>query len=103
MVSDDFNDCKSAIRYLEASLFEVPTIVSRIGDFVNVIDNNKNGILVDRGEWYDRIKYLYNNREVLREVGLNANINVVENQLIKAIPDKLDPKLFQTLKIDVNK
>ncbi len=53
LVPDRFNACKSAIRYLEAALCEVPVVASSVGQFTQVIDSGVNGVLVSggAGDW----------------------------------------------------
>jgi len=82
LVQNKFNDCKSAIRYLEASLLKKPTIVSEIGDFCNVIQNNVNGILIESNtekEWIKQLEFAYANKEQMKEIGSAAYTNVMEN------------------------
>ena len=56
LVADRFNDCKSAIRFLDAALVGVPTIASRVGDFVNVIAQDRTGIFCEgEYEWVERL------------------------------------------------
>ena len=94
LVQDDFNDCKSAIRYLEASIMKVPTVVSAIGDFVNLIDHKSNGILVERyDQWYDYLKECIDGKINLKQMAANAHANVMENQTIYSVDSVLDEKL----------
>lgn len=77
LVCDEFNDCKSAIRMMEAALFNVPTMVSKIGDFLNIIEDKNNGILIENSaDWYQEILHYIKNRSSLREIGKNANKSV---------------------------
>lgn len=47
LVADRFNACKSAIRYLEAALCEVPVVASAVGQFEELVDSGVNGVLVE--------------------------------------------------------
>ena len=45
-------DCKSEIKWLEAAVLQIPSVVSRTTTFEQVIDNGVDGFLVEnRGEW----------------------------------------------------
>ncbi len=94
LVQDDFNDCKSAIRYLEASMVKVPTMVTAIGDFVNLIDNKINGILIDSPEdWYKNLSDGVTGKINLKEISERAHSYVSEQQTIHSIGSKLDAQL----------
>jgi glycosyltransferase involved in cell wall biosynthesis len=98
LVKDDFNDCKSAIRYLEASIMGVPTIVTAIGDFVNLIDNQVNGILVENHkDWYARLVDCINGKIDLDAIAVKAKESVLETQTIEELGARLDDKLKAVL------
>ena len=50
LVEDRFNACKSAIRYLEASLCRVPTVAASVGQFSEIIDDGQDGHLAKTNE-----------------------------------------------------
>jgi glycosyltransferase involved in cell wall biosynthesis len=96
LVQDDFNDCKSAIRYLEASLFNVPTIVSYTGDFKNIIKEDYDAYFVrDNERWYDKIKFAINNQEQIKQVAQMANASVTSLYKIESLT--IDPELISNL------
>ncbi len=98
LVQDDFNDCKSAIRYLEASMVHVPTMVTAIGDFVNLIDNQVNGILINEPkDWYPQLKACVDGSTDLEILAKRANDYVLENQTIGTLEQKLDPQLKEMI------
>jgi len=87
LVINDFNECKSAIRYLESSLLSVPSIVTHVGDFKNIIDHKENGIFTFRNsqtEWYNTFKWCLENKKVLKQIGINANLKTIENYTTKS-------------------
>ena len=68
-----FNEGKSEDKWVEASLVKVPTIVSNFGEFKNVIENNKTGILCSNiSDWYISLKTLINDKNLRRTIGENA-------------------------------
>ena len=98
LVSDDFNNCKSAIRYLEASLFNVPTIVTYIGDFKNIINEDKNGYFVrDNSEWYDKLKFAITSKNEIQKVGASANKYVLDNFVLRNSTETISKDLIETL------
>ncbi len=98
LVKDEFNDCKSAIRYLEASLFSVPTLVTHVGDFRNIINDKKDGFFVrENDEWYTLINFAINNPEEMKKIGLSANKNTLDNYKLKTIGESISKELFKYL------
>jgi processive 1,2-diacylglycerol beta-glucosyltransferase len=71
-----FNKCKSNIKYLEASMCEIPVIAQGFTDKNSPYDKDidgTNGIIVKTGRsWIPALKKLLNNKELRREMGRNA-------------------------------
>lgn len=98
LVPDDFNDCKSAIRFMEAALVGVPTIASSIGDFRNILRDGETGFLAaSSDDWYQQLRLLVNNPELRSRVGSDAHSDVsstlgtreISNSLPKEVKDLL--------------
>lgn len=65
----------------EAMACEKPVIASRIGGITTVIDNNKDGILIETGnlkELKGKVLEVLGNEELARKLGKNARKKVVE-------------------------
>jgi len=71
-----FNKCKSNIKYLEASMCEIPVIAQGFTDKNSPYDKDidgTNGIIVKTGRsWIPAIKKLLDNKELRREMGKKA-------------------------------
>ena len=68
-----FNDCKSNIKYLEASRSAIPTVASPCKEFKAVIQHAKNGFLAANTEiWYRSLKTLIESPKKRREIGEQA-------------------------------
>lgn len=94
LVKDEFNDCKSAIRFLEASMVGKPTVASKIGDFTNIIEDKATGYLVQNAEdWYSVIKELIESKELREKIGNNARKYVIENQSNESFVKSMDKHL----------
>lgn len=62
LASSSFNECKSAVRYLDCCLVKTAVIASDVGDYSEVIVNNETGFLVSTpDDWYNRLCYLLSN------------------------------------------
>lgn len=78
-----FNRCKSYIKWLEASMLEIPFIGQSFPDGNSPYDkvlNGKNGLLAgNEQEWKEQLTKLIKNKELRREIGKEAKIDVLAN------------------------
>ena len=72
LVINDFTNCKSELKFFEAAAVETTTIASPNYSFKKAITDGKNGFLAKPGEWYQKLKYLYNHPEENRKIALEA-------------------------------
>ena len=90
LIPDDFNDCKSAIRYMEASLVKLPTVASKIGDFQHIIDHGRSGFLASSdAEWKQILQSLILDQELRNRVGAAAEVNVVGELVVAKVANEL--------------
>ena len=75
-----FNDAKSNIKFLEASLFGVPSVCSTGAAFLQVVDHGVNGFLAScDDEWYTALQQLVEDAGLRRVVGEQARQGVLEH------------------------
>jgi hypothetical protein len=73
LLKDEFNECKSAIRYLEASLMGIPTIATAVGDFKNIVSHGETGFLAEEeSDWVEFLERLILDRSLRQKVGYSA-------------------------------
>ncbi|MGC1507619.1 glycosyltransferase [Ketobacter nezhaii] len=102
LVVDEFNECKSAIRFLEASLVGVPTVASAVGEFRSLIENNVSGILATSPQqWQDALLQLIESPQQRAELVKEARILVCEVRHINTIAFALLPTLNDMAVTDV--
>ncbi len=76
---DTINDCKSELKWFEAACFGIPSVVSRTQNYLDVIQDGKDGFVVSGVEqWYDSLDLLVNDLELRKSIGLAAQERVKE-------------------------
>jgi glycosyltransferase involved in cell wall biosynthesis len=80
LAPSSFSECKSCVKYLEASLVGVPTVASARSDFLRVIEDGRNGLLA-RGApgWRHALRLLIEDAALRREIGERARADVLES------------------------
>lgn len=79
LVINDFTNCKSELKFFEAAVVETTTIASPTWAFSRAIENGKTGFLVDPGEWYEKLEFLYMHPETNRKLARSAREYAIEN------------------------
>lgn len=98
LLQDRFNECKSAIRYLEAAILDIPTIAANIGDFTNLIDSGENGFLANSNEeWEQALRALILDKELRSKISKNSRLFVKEKQTITALSQNMTNELSTML------
>ena len=96
LLIDGFNECKSAIRYFEASLLGVPTVASRVGQFREVIRDGESGFLArEDAEWRTALTALVENADLRREMGKAAREATLSGHGLDPIGEALAPLLAE--------
>ncbi|MPZ55561.1 MAG: glycosyltransferase [Rhizobiales bacterium] len=69
----EFNDCKSEIKWFEAALFGIPSVVSRTKTYEAAVENGKTGFLCTTAdEWIEALQSLIIAPALRGEIGRNA-------------------------------
>lgn len=63
-----FNNCKSELKYFEAGIVNVISICSPTYVYNQIIDEGINGYIARDGEWFDKLDYIYQNRNSISRV-----------------------------------
>ncbi len=94
LLIDAFNECKSAIRFYEASLLGIPVVASRVGQFSEVIEHGVNGYLAaDLAEWRDCLAALLADAGLRHRMGDAAQATVAAKHTVAAIVPEVLPAL----------
>ncbi len=81
-----FNDCKSAIKFLECGVVSVPVVASPRREFRDLIRDGETGFLAsdDFDAWYRMLCRLRDNPGLLRKVARNAHHEVLKEHTVAA-------------------
>lgn len=80
LVDNEFNRCKSPIKFIEMAALQVPSVVSYVSPYKEIA-TEENGIFVDNepGAWVKGISHLIENESVRIAMGQAARRYVEEN------------------------
>lgn len=86
LIDSPFNESKSHIKWMEYSMYKIPTIASRIYPYykdiygVPTIEHEETGLLCDNVEdWVENLSKLIESEELRKKLGENAYNAVVKN------------------------
>lgn len=91
-----FNRCKSNIKWLESSMLKIPTVLSRIKPYLEVVDGVDGFLAEGHKEWIDKLSILIENKELRNSIGEKAKERILKEYVV----DKYLPKykdLFEKL------
>lgn len=94
-----FNRCKSNIKFLEASMLEIPVLAQGFKDGTSPYQQNKNDqnyLTIVYDNWYEAIMEAKKNIEILKKKAREARKYVLENYNIKS-KFELWKKIYQNL------
>jgi len=89
LVDTPFTRSKSHIKWLEYSMYKIPTIASRVYpyfmdiDNVQTIDDGETGVLCTPDEWEKKLEKLITDKEYRERIGANAYKYVTEEMQYK--------------------
>lgn len=78
LVDTPFNRSKSHIKWMEYSMYKIPTVASRVYPYYKdvlgkeTIKDGETGLLVYDHEWVDKLSLLIENKELREKIGKNA-------------------------------
>lgn len=88
--SNLFNSAKSNIKYIEASMFSIPSVCSDLYEFSSVVRNGENGFIVkNKDEWTKYLQLLIDSREKREAIGRAARATVLERYSLTRLGKQL--------------
>ena len=87
-IDNPFCQAKSALKYFEAGLLEIPTVATATDSFKRIIENGRNGFLAENeNDWRGYVGKLIKNKELRIKMGREAR----EDSLQKHTTQKIHP------------
>jgi glycosyltransferase involved in cell wall biosynthesis/tetratricopeptide (TPR) repeat protein len=85
-----FNDCKSEIKWLEAAMLGIPSVVSRTARHEEVIAEGVTGLMAETPEeWFDSLDALISDRALRERIGRAAKSAVLERYGLERMAENI--------------
>ena len=94
----EFNECKSELKYFEASIVNTLTCATNNSVYTEVINDGVDGFLSDELSWFDKMEYIYLNYPKLTHIINSARKKCLEeygNKKQEKYIEKLYDELFE--------
>lgn len=85
LVDTPFNQCKSHIKWMEYSMYQIPTVASKVYPYYMdvlgkaTITDGETGLLARDDEWVEKLSLLIEDKELRKRLGKNAFDHVKQN------------------------
>lgn len=97
LVYNEFNKCKSELKYIEFSSLGVPVVASRIEGYEEAIDDGVDGYLAtSENEWVSKLVTLLEDSVLRNGMVNNAHDNILKNYSLKSRVEQWDA-VFKSL------
>lgn len=93
LISNDFTNCKSELKYFENAIVGTITCATPSYTYAKAIHNGDNGYLCEVGQWYSAIKEIYKDtstKDKMKNISDIALNEYGEDKQVKLIEDILD-------------
>lgn len=98
LVNNEFNKCKSELKYIEFSALGVPVVASDMDVYNGAIEDGVTGFLANNeDEWVDKLTLLIENPILRNGIVNNAHDDILENYNLKSRVSQWD-EIFKKLK-----
>lgn len=93
---NQFNECKSELKYFEASIVNTITVACNNSVYSKIIKDGKNGFLANSYEWYSKLENIYLHYDKMSNIIKQARIDCIKEYGCNNQKDKLE-KLFDQM------
>ena len=96
LCDDQFNQCKSAVRVIDASAVGVPSIASQVGDLPFMCKHGLTGFVAkDQGDWTEALTVLAADPRAARQMGIAARKDLERHWAASDRTHIIDPELIE--------
>ncbi len=90
-IDNPFCQAKSALKFFEAGILEVPTIAAATDSFIRTVDHQKNGFLAGNAEeWYQYLTLLIGDADLREKIGKKAKEDSLQYHTVQRNNDSKD-------------
>lgn len=68
----EFNECKSELKYFEASIVDTVSVAVNNEVYSSIIEDGVDGFLCNEMDWYEKLKYVYLHPKEMEKIRENA-------------------------------
>lgn len=85
LTNSKFNQSKSHIKWMEYSMYEIPTVASKVYPYykdilgIKTIEDGVTGLLCENGEWEEKLSLLIEDEILRKKIGKQAKEYVLKN------------------------
>ena len=84
-------DCKSEIKWLEAAMLGIPSVVSGTSTMTGIVDDGETGMIArTKEEWVQKLLTLVDDAALRMTIGDKARKQAIENYSIEAMAQNID-------------
>ena len=94
LADDTFNQCKSAVRAIDAAAVRLAVIASDVGDLPNVVTHGRTGLIAGQGMWTAALERLAADPKATRAMGQSARLNLETHWPGSRAPRIIAPELL---------
>lgn len=85
----EFNECKSELKYFEASIVDTISVAVNNKVYSSIIKDGIDGFLCNEMDWYEKLKYVYLNPKEMEQIKKNAKKKCYERYGNKNMKKKI--------------
>lgn len=99
LTDDIFNRCKSAVRVIDAAAVAVPSLVTTVGDMINMVRDGETGRILKPGDsWLAALEALAADRDTTARMGQAARADLEANWANRANLPIVEPEVLEWVK-----
>jgi len=104
LTGGQFNDCKSEIKWLEAAVFGIPSVVSATSTYAEILEDGNHGFLArNLREWEEKLEALIVDDSRRSAIGKQARQKALNDYSPATVANQLNATFNQTIELAADK